>query len=181
MYGTPDELLEYHKLARQVSSKTYQERLFDSGLPDTESFIAEMVALAERDLVRGFLLFHGDRPVAYLYTPAPDGFLIHECLGYDPAYAEHSPGSVLQYLAIQHLHAEGRFPIYYWGTGHSQTKEIFATNKMLGADIYYFRPTARNRMAVYGHHGMDRFASRAGQTLDRLHLKQRVRRWLRRQ
>ena len=44
-----------------------------------------MVELARRDLVRGFILFHGDNPIAYLYTPAPDGFLVYEYLGYDPA------------------------------------------------------------------------------------------------
>jgi len=119
IYQTPDEMCVYHSLAREVARKTYQERLFDSGLPDGDSFRTQMLTLAERGLVRGFLLFHGSKPVAYLYTPAPDGYLVYDYLGYDPEYADKSPGTVLQYLALEALYAEGRFPLFYWGYGYS--------------------------------------------------------------
>jgi hypothetical protein len=181
MYKAPEEMLVYHRLAREVARKTYQERLFDSGLPDTEEFRGNMLDLAGRDLARGFLLFHGDRPVAYLYTPAPDGFLIYDYLGYDPEYANHSPGTVLQYLALAALHAEQRFPLYYWGFGQSQTKKIFSTGQVLGADIYYFRPTVRNQLAVRLHYATDRFSERLGEWLERLNVKQSIKRWLKRQ
>ena len=89
IYKTPDDMVTFHKQARAIARKTYQERLFDSGLPDTVAFRDQMSELARRDLVRGFLLFHGENPVAYLYTPAPDdGFLVYEYFsGYDPVYS----------------------------------------------------------------------------------------------
>jgi CelD/BcsL family acetyltransferase involved in cellulose biosynthesis len=178
VYRKPEELSEFHRLAADLSRKTYQARLFDSGLPDTDAFRAGMLDLAARDLVRAFMLFHCDVPVAYLYTPAPDGFLVYEYLGYDPVYAEHSPGTVLQYLALKHLHAEGRFPIYYWGYGHSQTKRIFSTREIVGADLFYFRPTLRNRLAIHAHYGIDRLAESAGNVLSRLRLKHAIKTWL---
>ena len=140
MYKAPGEMLGYHKHAREIAGKTYQERLFDAGIPDTDAFRTHMVELARADLVRGFVLFHGENPVAYIYTPAPDGYLVYEYLGYDPAYARHSPGTVLHDLALKALCDEGRFPLYYWGYGFSQTKDIFSTGRFLGADIYYFVP-----------------------------------------
>lgn len=179
-YRKPDEMLAYLEQARQVARKTYQERLFDSGIPDSQDFSAAMVELAKRNLVRGFLLFHGEKAIAYLYTPAPDGFLIYDYLGYDPDYADHSPGTVLQYLALEALYAEQQFPLYYWGFGYSQTKHIFSTGRVLGTDIFYFRPTLRNRLAVYLHYGADRLSGRVGTFLDRLGFKQRIKRWLKR-
>jgi CelD/BcsL family acetyltransferase involved in cellulose biosynthesis len=178
VHRTAAEMLEFHRTAHELARKTYQERLFDSGLPATDAFRDRMLELAARDLVRGFLLFHGDRPIAYLYTPAPDGFLVYEYLGYDPEYAEHSPGTVLQYMALDILYAEARFPIYYWGYGYSQTKKIFATQEVLGADIFYIRSTLRNRMAVWLNYSFDRLSTEAGSVLNRLNLKAPIKRWL---
>jgi CelD/BcsL family acetyltransferase involved in cellulose biosynthesis len=175
---TPEEMVTFHRFAREVACKTYQERLFDSGLPDTEPFREQMLSLARQDSVRAFLLFHGERPVAYLYLPAPDGFLVYDYLGYDPAYSNHSPGTVLQYLALEALYAEQRFPLYYFGFGYSQTKKIFSTGQVLGADVFYFRPTLRNEIAVRLHYATDRFSALLGRWLDRLNLKQAVKRWL---
>jgi CelD/BcsL family acetyltransferase involved in cellulose biosynthesis len=180
VYRTPQEMSEFQALASELARKTYQSRLFDSGLPDTEAFRKSMLDLAARDSVRAYLLFHGDLPIAYLYTPAPDGFLVYEYLGYDSAYAEHSPGTVLQYLALETLYAECRFPIYYWGYGYSQTKKVFSSREVLGADVFYIRPTLRNRLAVYLHYGIDRLAVSAGSVLSRLRLKQSIKRWLKR-
>lgn len=180
-YQSPNEMLHFHELAREVARKTYQERLFDSGIPNTEAFRTYMLELARRDSVRGFVLFHGDRPIAYLYTPAPDGYLVYDYLGYDPEYADHSPGTVLQYLALEALYAERRFPLYYWGYGYSQTKHIFSSGQMLAADIYYFRPTLRNWFAVRLHYSIDRFSEGMGSLLNRFSLKQTIKRYLKRQ
>jgi hypothetical protein len=178
VYKTPQEMMQFHELARQLARKTYQERLFDSGLPDSESFVSEMLQLARQDLVRGFLLFHQDIPIAYLYTPAPHGFLIYDYLGYDPQFSKHSPGTVLQYLALDSLYAEQRFSFYYWGNGFSQTKEIFSTGKVLASDLLYFRPTLRTVAAVRLHCFLEAAVERAGAILERLSLKAAIKRAL---
>jgi CelD/BcsL family acetyltransferase involved in cellulose biosynthesis len=180
VFRTPDEMRTYLSVACELARKTYQERLFDSGLPDTEEFRRDALALAAQDAVRAFLLFHGEKPIAYLYTPAPDGFLVYNYLGYDPEYATHSPGTVLQYLAFEMLYVEQRYPLYYWGYGYSQTKKVFSTGEVLGADIFYFRPTLRNHAAVRLHYALDRLSERVGMLLDGLSLKRTIRRWLKR-
>lgn len=178
VYKTPEEMLRFHGLARQVAAKTYQERLFDASLPDSQEFRDEMLRLAERDLVRGFLLFHESRPVAYLYTPAMDGFLVYDFLGYDPDYHQHSPGTVLQYLALEGLYAEQRFPFFYWGFGYSQTKQVFSTGQALAADVLFFRSTLRNRLLIWLHYTTDQFSERIGALLERVNLKRPIKRWI---
>jgi hypothetical protein len=37
-YRTPKEMEEFYRLAREVSRRTYQERLLDAGLPETDEF-----------------------------------------------------------------------------------------------------------------------------------------------
>jgi CelD/BcsL family acetyltransferase involved in cellulose biosynthesis len=181
IYKTPDELQTFTRLALSVARKTYQERLFGAGLPDTKEFHRDMMELARRDSVRAFLLFHGDKPIAYLYLPALDDILIYDYLGYDPEYIEHSPGTVLQYLALESLYAEQRFRLYYWGFGYSQTKKIFSSGHVLAADVYYFKPTLRNSFALHLHYRMDRFSEAVGQRLERLKLKETLKRWLKKQ
>jgi CelD/BcsL family acetyltransferase involved in cellulose biosynthesis len=177
-YKTIEEMPIFSRLARQVASNTYQERLFGAGLPNTEEFNRQMLELARRDSVRAFLLFHDERPVAYLYLPSADGMLIYDYLGYDPEYIDHSPGTVLQYLALEALYAEQRFPLYYWGFGYSQTKKIFSTGQVLGADVYYFKPTVRNQLAVRLHHSTDCFSEYLGRGLEKLNVKQTLKGWL---
>ena len=65
-YRTPGEAETFYPLACSVSRKTYQRNLLDVGLPETAAFEAELRAQAERDAVRGDLLFIGGTAVAYL-------------------------------------------------------------------------------------------------------------------
>ena len=56
---------EFFRYARTVSEITYQEKLLDAGLPDSEEFLGEMERLAQQGHVRGFILFLEDKPVSY--------------------------------------------------------------------------------------------------------------------
>ena len=69
VYKSAGEMPEFFRLARTVSEITYQEKLLDAGLPDSEEFLDEMEQLAQQGHVRGFILFHQDKPVSYLYCP----------------------------------------------------------------------------------------------------------------
>src|SRR5439155_2345862 len=90
-YRAPQEMDEFFRLARALSRKTYQEALYDKGLPASDGFRQRLLAMAGEDGVRGYILFLHDRPIAYLYCPAHDGVLLYENLGYDPEAAALSP------------------------------------------------------------------------------------------
>jgi len=150
-YDKPEEMLEFHRLARGISATTYQEKLLDAGLPDTESYRCGLVELARRDLVRGYLLFHRDRAVAYLCCPVDDGNMMYEYVGYDPDYGRWSPGAVLLYLVLEQSFSEQRFRTFDFTEGEGQHKEFFASHDQFCADIYYFRRTLRH-FALLGIH-----------------------------
>lgn len=147
-FRTPAELEHFHTIARDLSRKTYQEKLLDSGLPDDERFVARMLALAAADAARGWLLYLSDAPVAYLYCPAERGIVRYDHVGHDPDFAELSPGSVLQMEAIRDLFAEGTHRHFDFTEGEGQHKRQFSTGGVACVDLLLLRPTLANRVTL---------------------------------
>ena len=147
-FRTPDELAEFHAVARAISARTYQERLLDAGLPTDGRFVHTMMRLAAEDRVRAWLLEIGGVPAAYLYCPAEGDTLLYQYVGHDPAFAELSPGSVLQTEALRDLFAEERFARFDFTEGEGQHKRSFATGGIACMDLLLLRHTLGNRLAV---------------------------------
>ena len=179
-YSSPDNMPEFFRLGREVSELTYQERLLDVGLPDTEAFRQEAIGLAEEDRVRAYILFDGDRPVSYLYCPVKDDVLIYAYLGYDPAYQKMSVGTVLQWLALEKLFEEERFRYFDFTEGQSAHKRLFATHQQLCANVMFVKRGPVNALMIYSHYFSDRFSTWLGSVLDRIGLKAKIKRLLRR-
>jgi CelD/BcsL family acetyltransferase involved in cellulose biosynthesis len=179
MYKQPEEIRDFFRLARVVSKLTYQERLLNAGLPESEDFISQAEALAADDRVRAYILFDGERPVSYLYCPVQDDVLIYAYLGYDPEYMRMSVGTILQWLAVEQLFKEGRFRYFDFTEGQSDHKRLFATQQRLCANVFLVKRTLRNQAVIYSHLFVDRFSKRLGDALDRVGFKAKVRKFLR--
>ena len=178
-YRRPDVMLEFHRLAREVSVKTYQERLLGAGIPEDAAFVDEMLKLAVHGEVRAYILFDRERPVSYLYCPARDGALIYAYLGFDPDYLKLSVGTVLQWLALEELLAEERFAFFDFTEGQSDHKRLFATHEVQCANLMFVKRTLTRMLLLRAHAQSDRFASVVGRLADRWGAKARLRRFLR--
>lgn len=178
-YSEPQEMREFHRLARIVSAKTYQERLLDAGLPDSEAFVHDAEAQAARGQIRAFILFDGATPVAFLFCPVRGDTVLYQHLGYDPAYMEWSPGTVLQWHALEALFAERRFALFDFTEGQSDHKCFFATGSVRCANVFFLRRTLPNLSLVFGHMGFESMSEGAGALLERLGMKARVRKLIR--
>jgi CelD/BcsL family acetyltransferase involved in cellulose biosynthesis len=179
-FRTKDELAAFLPRARELSAKTYQERLLDAGLPQDATFAAQVNDLAERGAVYAYLLHLNGRPVAYLYLPVEQGRVIYAYLGYDPEVAEHSPGTVLQLLAMEHLFAEPGLTVFDFTEGAGQHKQLFATHAIECADIVLLKPTAPALSLVRTHAAFTRAETALSAVLDRLGLKKRIKQLIRR-
>jgi CelD/BcsL family acetyltransferase involved in cellulose biosynthesis len=179
-YRTAPQIDAFFPLARQVSSKTYQERLLSAGLPGDEAFVDAARAGAQADNVRAYLLFLNGEPISYLFCPVAHGVVVYDHLGYDPGYSALSPGTVLQTLALQALFAERRFTLFDFTEGEGQHKEMFATHSRLCADVYVVTRRLAPLSIVMLHRVTDKASAAAGALLDRLELRAGARRLLRR-
>ncbi|MGH7047039.1 MAG: GNAT family N-acetyltransferase [Stellaceae bacterium] len=179
-YRKPEEISEFFPLARKLSAKTYQDRLLRCGLPTDEAFIKTAMALSQEDRLRAYLLFLKGEPISYLYCPVNQGTVVYDHLGYDPAHASLSPGTVLQILALQALFAERRHLMFDFTEGEGQHKEVFATASLLCADVFIIKRKLLPLSVVMLHRTIDQASRGAGAVLDRLRLKSRVRQLVRR-
>ncbi|HUW38676.1 MAG TPA: GNAT family N-acetyltransferase [Rhodocyclaceae bacterium] len=178
-YKLPGEMRDFFRLARVVSQLSYQERLLDAGIPDSEDFIRHAELLAADQRIRAYILFDGERPVSYLYCPVRDGILNYAYLGYDPDYIKMSVGTVLQWLAVEQLFGEARFLYFDFTEGKSEHKRLFATHQRQCANIFLVKRTLRNTVVIYSHLLMNRFSGWIGATLDQLGVKAKIKRYLR--
>jgi CelD/BcsL family acetyltransferase involved in cellulose biosynthesis len=154
-YSTPDEAEVFYRLARDLSAKTYQERLLAYGLPEGEAALAEMREQAAQGAMRGWLLFLHGKPISYLYAPAEGGTLLYAYLGYDPDFADLSPGTVLQLEAMRMLMEEGRFALFDFTGGEGRHKQQFETGGIECVDLLLLRPTLANLAAGHALNGFD--------------------------
>ena len=154
-YSRPDQVEEFHRHARAVSATTYQERLLGAGLPGGEGGLAWMRELAAEDAMRAWLLFVDGQPISYLFAPAEGDRLIYAHLGYDPAFAEFSPGTVLQLEALRELMGEGRFRLFDFTEGDGQHKRQFATGSVDCVDLLLLHPTLGNLAVGHSLTGFD--------------------------
>ena len=181
-YKTPAEIEEFYRLARQVSQKTYQERLLDCGLPSDDAFHQELGRLATEQRVRGYILFVADQAIAYLYCPIwqDSGIVLYRYLGYDPEFEDLSPGTVLQYFVFERLFAEGGFTMFDFLEGETPQKKFFSTDSSLCADVFFLRCTPRNFALVLGRELTEAISDTTVRILDSLGVKRRMKRFFRR-
>lgn len=173
VYRSADEFREFYRHMNALQELGYQQKLLGKGLTD------ERLALWLQGKVRGYLLFHGEKPVAYIAGRERDGIFYDEFIGYDPAYRDLSPGNVLQYLALERVFAEKDLRLWDFMEGEGQHKQMFGNVSQLCADLYFF-PTTPRSMALFASQAGLHFASRkAVETLERLHVKDRVKKLLR--
>ena len=176
---SPEEMDEFLRLALPLSARTYQERLLGAGLPQSAEFAERLRQEAAAGRALGYLLFEGDSPVAYVLCFCRDGIATYDFVGFEPSAQALSPGTVLQYLLLESVFAEGRVAIFDFTEGEGAQKEFFATEHRLCAKTYVLRASLANRLAVGAHRGVDAVSAVAGRVLERWQLKSRVKAWLR--
>lgn len=179
-FRTKEEVATFLPLARELSAKTYQERLLDAGLPDTAAFTKQAEDLASRNAVRAYLLYLNARPVSYLYLPVERGRVVYAYLGYDPAHAEHSAGTVLQLLAMEGLFAEPGLTVFDFTEGAGQHKQLFATHAVESADVVLLKRKAGPLALARAQKLFARAEAALVAGLDRLGLKKRIKQMIRR-
>jgi len=181
VFRSSGEMIDFWEDARCISARSFQERFLGQGLPDSEAFRKEVAAAADRGDVVGWILYSENRPVAYtLGQSVAPGVIQYGHTGYDPEYRALSPGTVLQYLVIRFLFDEAKFEVYDLCVGEAEHKRLFANEDQLCADVMFFRKTPLNIVLATAHFGLAWINEAIIGVLDALHLKQGVKKALRR-
>lgn len=160
-HRTPAEIEAFLAVALPLSARTYQARLLDAGLPDSATARRAMLEAAEADRIRAFLLCAGGGAIAYLALPVTGQTLVYAHLGYDPAWARLSPGTVLQMDVLERLFAEARYRWFDFTEGDGAHKEMFGTGHAACTSLVLLEPTLANRSLLGARAGFDASVAQA--------------------
>ena len=178
-YRNKEELQEFYWLARGISSKSYQEKLLDAGLPDTVEFTQEMLEKAQNDNIRAYLLFNDNIPVAYMYCPVQDNVLLYQYLGYDPDYMKWSVGTILHWFVFEDLFKEAKFSYFDFTEGQSEHKRLYSTASILCGNIFIIQNSFKMRLWVRSHLKLEAVSDSLGKLLEHWGLKAKIKKLIR--
>jgi CelD/BcsL family acetyltransferase involved in cellulose biosynthesis len=178
-YRTPDDMDEFLKYAEPLSRITYQAKLLDAGLPTTGEAQAEMMALAAQNRIRAFLLFIEGKAVSYLYLPIENDIISYAFLGYDPAVANLSPGTVLQLYALEKLFAESCYRYFDFTEGEGAHKQMFGTHSIQACSFLLLKPNTAHRLLLGSLNAFDSGIAVASSLAKRTGAGSAIRRMLR--
>jgi hypothetical protein len=179
-YRSVEDISAFYESASEVAVKTYQHRLLKSGLPLTDDFRGKLVELATLDGFRGYILFQGESPAAFAYCTAQNDVLTYQVPGYDPAFQQYSPGTVLLYHILSRVFSERRFRVFDFGIGEAFYKSFFGTGVAPCASVYHFAYTAKNLIFLGAHLGAWSVSAGVVQMLSALGIRDFIKKALRR-
>jgi hypothetical protein len=170
---------EFYAEALSVSRNSYQHRLLNQGLPQSDEFLREIVQKADEGRMLGFLLYVKDKPAAYTLGPLNHGVLLYDHTGFNPEYSQFSPGTVLQLKTIETAFNQKEVKIYDLCTGEGKHKELFTEHFIYCGNVYYLPQNLRNLSKVLLKIAVTDTLSALTGILDRLGIKQRLKKFLR--
>jgi CelD/BcsL family acetyltransferase involved in cellulose biosynthesis len=168
---------EFYRYASQVSSNSWKEEIGGPGFGGTVGEAAAL-NLAKAGLARGYVLFHEQKPVAYVFCRSNHEHLIYKHIGYHREYRKWSPGTVLLYLMLERLFVEQKYEFLDLGEGTLGYKSFFSTHGIRCVRVIYFRRSLRNFIIVFAHAGLTEGSIAAGKILARLKVKHAIKRTL---
>jgi len=177
-YERTDQVREFVDLAIAVSRKTYQWKIHQRGLSDTDRVARRLSFAAEHGWMRCYLLFCGDTPYAFLTGYQHEGCFLMDEIGHDPALAAYSAGTVLQFLVVEDLFAYNR-PVLWDLQDYGSYKDVLSTESYPQGKMFLFKPGLRSRSIIAGDRACRSVTHAASRILDRWKLKHKVKSFLR--
>jgi CelD/BcsL family acetyltransferase involved in cellulose biosynthesis len=124
-FETPGEVQAFLESAGPVARSSWQARYSDDRVHNTPFWRRKLTDLAERGLLRSYVLTAGSQHCAFGLGYQGRGTFHHIQTGYDPSFSDCSPGAVLHYLLYEDLifHRPPRWVSF--GYGDSEYKRTF--------------------------------------------------------
>ncbi|KGJ96792.1 GNAT family N-acetyltransferase [Colwellia psychrerythraea] len=180
IYESIEEVDDFHQQACEVGEKTYQNRLFNSSIPNDRNYLEKMKTLALTGNLLGLILFKDDEACAYLYLPIENNEYIYAYLGYLKGLSKFSPGTVLQFYAFEKIFNQKPKATYFNFTeGDGKHKEFFATDKKTCCNCLIIEKSISAMILLYGQLAFDSFSTFIGQILDKYDLRAKIKKLIR--
>ncbi|WP_170176752.1 GNAT family N-acetyltransferase [Litorilituus sediminis] len=180
-FCTPDDVDIFLRDARFIGNKTYQKKLFDAAIPETSQFKEAVIKQAQQGCLLAAILYKENEPIAYLYCPQKNQSYMYTYLGYLPKYQQYSPGTVLQYLLLEHIFSLTNKAKYFDFTeGDGEHKKLFSSELVSCCNCLVINNNSSDYFWLKLQCYFDTFSAFIGKILSKLRVKQTVKRLIRR-
>lgn len=152
VFTGPEDVVEFHEAALAIAAQTYQARLFGNTISDSPQFRADLIERAKTNRQLGALLYFEGKPIAFWWFTRTGSTLVAEYTGYDAAYKQQTPGTVLLLLMLEHFFQNPAYQRFDFGEGEIFYKQHYATATQLCAEVFYLRPSVRTLELLIADH-----------------------------
>jgi CelD/BcsL family acetyltransferase involved in cellulose biosynthesis len=152
-FADPAEIDRLFADTLQVSAKTYQHAI-------GASFVDSPVQRAVFELglrsgwLRAYVLYVGERPIAFWHGSAYRGVLGPGMTGYDPEFHEVRAGSYVLVRRIEDACADPEITLLDWGFGDAEYKRSLSDRSWVEEDLLVFAPSWKGIRANLGRTGV---------------------------
>lgn len=138
------------------------------------------MALSQKGCLKSYILFASQSPIAFVRGYLFKGKYYYEEIGYKPDWASYNPGSVLNYLMLQHL-MEGDTPVseLNFGYGENIYKQVFSNGDYEATNGFLYRAGTKGNYIFLLQKNLDAFYSVTRKIIVKLNLEVVIRRLLR--
>lgn len=137
--------------AVEVSSKSWQHKVLGQRVGRDEAAIRTIQDLAARGILRAYLLELGTTPCAFVIGCQQDGVFHYEELGFREDFSDLSPGTVLLFHIVEHLHETNVPATLNFGVGDASYKRRFGNEERSDVSCLILRRTMGARLLTASH------------------------------
>lgn len=177
----PTEIDSFFDAAVRISERSWQYNVQGWGVSRRSAELVKQTCrwLAERSWLRCYLLTCGGVPCSFMIGYQYAGRYYNAMPASDVAWNNFSVGNILQLLAIKDMFEIDRPELYDFGT-YAPYKVYFSNDSYPEENVILFRKRTYSLMAKWIYQASCAASLKGGLLLDRLKLKPKARRLLRR-
>jgi len=180
VYTQADQVIDLLTTVEPVSKLTYHYHLLGRDLSPGNIRLAEnLQRWARRGWLRSYVLFTGERAVAYAIGSLSRRRYSYDLPGFDPALSSTSPGILLLLRMIDDLIESNAADVFDFGGGHADYKELLANRSFPEINALLVRRNPYAQGIAYLQRGMVGGTHRVAQVMERFQLKSRIKNWIR--
>jgi hypothetical protein len=138
----PGQVHHFIATASRIAKNSWQSEIADYLIKDTPIWRAHLSDLAERGMLRSYLLGDFAYVLGYQYA----GWYYYNFIGYDRSCEKLSPGTVLLLRILDDI--AGELHWLNFGSGDHEYKRRFATDAIEVAEVAVYRHTPLNYLRV---------------------------------
>ena len=137
--------------AVSISQNSWQQTRIGTRIDISPQRHAKLADLAERGLLRSYLLICGEKPCAFILGYQFRDVYHYVEIAYDQSFSKLSPGAVLLYLLIKDLINCNPPKRLNFGIGDASYKQEFGNIHNEDASVLLLRKTIANRIRMISH------------------------------